>query len=345
MKASAETIIPTMSDFETIHELISGRAYAAAVYVAAKLGIADLLRDKDKTANELANELNVNEQALYRLMRALASMNIFNETGDKLFSLTPLAATLRSDIPNSIRDLTIMCGSDWHWQTWGGLLYTIQTGKAYFPNKFGKEFFPFIKENEEAEIEFNNGMSSLSSLNNYAIADQYAFPENKTIIDIGGGHGGLLRSILKVNPTAKGILFDLPSVTKAATRFWKDDSINHRLTILGGDFFAGIPAGGDIYILKHVLHGLDDQQSTKLLKNIAATMPAHAKLLIIEMIIPDDNARSFSKFNDLGMMLISGRGQERSQKQFEEIITDSSLAVKNIYPAHFGVCLIETIIK
>ena len=336
---------PKLSDFEKIHELICGRAYASAIYVAAKLGIADLLIEKPKTAEELAREIDVNEECLYRLMRALSSIGIFREDVKKKFKMTPLGSTLRSDIPNSIRDLAIMCGSDWHWQTWGGLLYTIKTGKPYFKKHFGKEFFSYIKENVQSAEEFNDAMSSLSSLNNYAIVDKYDFSDAKLIIDVGGGHGSLLREILNFNKNAHGILYDLPSVAQIATEIFKNDEINQRIKIKSGDFFNFIPSGGDVYILKHVLHGLDNVQSSKILKKISNSMPEYGKLLIIEMIIPEKNKRSYSKFNDLGMILLSGMGKERKQEEFEKIISDAELIIKNIFSANFGVFIIETIKK
>lgn len=334
---------PGILNFEKIHEIISGRAYSAAVYVAAKLGIADLLVDGMETTEELAKKLNVDEQSLYRLMRALASIGIFEELSEKNFRMTALASTLRSDIPNSIRDLAIMCGSDWHWKTWGGLIYTVRTGKPFFSEYFGQEFFPYIKKNEEAEKEFNAGMTSLSSLTNYAIADQYNFSSVNVIVDIGGGHGGLLQAILKLHRKVEGILYDLPSVVEAAKNLWRKDETSHRMKIEGGDFFSAIPSGGDIYILKHVLHGLDDEQSSRLLKNIANAMQKGGKLLIIEMIIPEMNKPSYSKFNDLGMMLLSGRGQERQQHEFEQIISSSGLRMKYMLPTHFGICIIEVV--
>jgi phospholipid N-methyltransferase len=338
--------LPSIKDFDEIHELISGRAYAAAIYVAAKLNIADLLKDKAKTAIQIAEELNSDPKATYRLLRALASKNIFTENDDGEFELTRLASTLRTDIPNSMRDLAIMCGSDWHWQTWGGLLYSTKNGKPYFPVFFNKDFFSFIKENTEAEKEFNNGMSSLSSINNYAIADKYDFSDAKQIIDVGGGHGGLLQAILKfTSHNTKGLLYDLPSVTEAVKNIWKNDPINQRITIKSGDFFKEVPLGGDVYIVKHVLHGLDDEQSINLLTMIKTAMPQSGKLLIIEMLIPAGNVESFSKFNDLGMMLLSSYGQEREQKQFENIIGKVGLLITRIIPVHFGVCIIETIKK
>lgn len=338
---SLVTKAPDLSNFEKIHEIISGRAYSAAVYVAAKLGIADLLVDRSEATEELAKKLNVDERSLYRLMRALASIGIFEELAEKNFRMTVLASTLRSDIPNSIRDLAIMCGSDWHWQTWGGLIYTVRTGKPFFSEHFGQEFFPYIKKNEETEKEFNAGMTSLSSLTNYAIADQYNFSNIKVVVDIGGGHGGLLQAILKLHRKVEGILYDLPSVAEAAKSLWGNDETSHRVKIEGGDFFSAIPSGGDIYILKHVLHGLDNEQSSRLLKNIASAIPKDGKLLIIEMIIPGMNMPSYSKFNDLGMMLLSGSGQERQHHEFEQIISSSGLTMKHVLPAHFGICIIE----
>lgn len=332
---------PSLADLEIMHDYLAGYTISSAIYVAAKLGIADALIHEPKSSASLADMLSVNESALYRLMRALASVGIFKESTDQMFELTTLAATMRSDTPNSLRALMIMCGSPWHWQTWGGLLHTVQTGTPYFVEHFKQNFFPYIKENPEVSREFNAAMTSLSSVNDYAIARSYDFSSARKIIDIGGGQGGLLSAILKLHARTQGVLYDLPEVIASATSTLEQKDLRNRVDMIAGDFFQVIPPEGDLYIIKHVLHGLNQDQSIALLKNVAAVLPDKGKLLIIEMVIPSGNQSSYSKFNDLEMMLLSSTGRERTMDEFENIISSCNLKRSTLINMPMGVSIIE----
>lgn len=334
---------PSLADYEKMHDFFAGYTISSAIFAAAKLGIADRLGEEPMTVSHLAKILSVHESSLYRLMRALASVGIFKEVGQQSFVLTTLAATIRKDAANSLRDLIIMCGSNWHWQTWGGLLHTVETGEPAFVDAFKTNFFPYIQKNPEVARDFNAAMTSLSSLSNYAIASSYDFSKARCIVDIGGGQGGLLAAILKQHPNSTGILYDLPEVVASATALLEREQIKQRVEVLGGDFFQSIPQGGSLYMIKHVLHGINQEQSVLLLKNIANVMPSSGKLLIIEMMISEKNKPSYSKFNDLEMMLLSGTGRERTAHEFSEIITQSSLSIARILSMPMGVSLIECI--
>lgn len=343
IKEGTNVTLPTLIDIERMHDIVAGRASAAAVYVAAKLGIADQLISSPKNCSQLAEILNVNPKALYRLMRALASIQVFTELADERFALTPMASTMRSDIPNSMRPLIIMCGSPWHWTTWGGLLDTIETGKPYFVKHFNSEFFPYAQKNPDVADEFNAAMTSLSSLSDYAIAHIYDFSSARKIVDVGGGKGSLLLSILNSNPNIQGILFDLPKAIDAAKQRISLERLEQRCMAISGDFFENVPEGGDVYIIKHVLHGIDKQQAIKIFKNIKNVIKPEGKVLIIEMVIPESNAPSYSKFNDLGMMLLSDTGQERTEAELKDILADSGFSLSRIIPIQMGICIIEAI--
>ncbi len=334
---------PSLADYEKMHDYLAGYTISSAIYAAANLGVADHLGEEPVSIKHLAGVLSVHEQSLYRLMRALASVGIFKEVGQQSFVLTTLAATIRKDAANSLRNLIIMCGSSWHWQTWGGLLHTIETGEPAFVESFKTNFFPYIQKNPEVARDFNAAMTSLSSLSNYAIASSYDFSKAKCIVDIGGGQGGLLAAILKQHQNTTGILYDLPEVVASATELLEREQIKQRTDVLGGDFFQSIPEGGDLYIIKHVLHGINQEQSVILLKNIAKVLPKSGKLLIIEMMIPEKNKPSYSKFNDLEMMLLSATGRERTAHEFTEIITQCSLGIARILSMPMGVSIIECI--
>lgn len=331
----------TMNDINRIHDYISGMAITSAIYAATKLGIADVLMEKDRHINELALELKTDPESLYRLLRALASIDIFKETAPGIFSLTPMAATLSTHVENSLRGLVMMWGEPWYRDIWQGLSCAVQTGEPYFAKHFGSEFFPYIKQNENVGKEFDNAMSSLSCISNFLISQRINFSSYKHVIDIGGGQGGLLISILKNYSHLTATLFDRPETIHSAKNEFEHHHLSARCQLLAGDFFKQIPANGDLYILKHVLHGLDDQQSELLMKNISEVAKPGAKILIIEMVIPEGNAPSYSKFNDLGMMLLSKKGRERTQENFNKIISSANLKYLDTIALPMGLSAIQ----
>ena len=222
-----------------------GALITQALYVAAKLEIADLLAAKSQTVGELAAATGTNERALYRVLRSLASAGVFAETEPKVFALTPLAEPLRKDAPNSIRNGAIFMGAEWHWRVWGDLLYSVETGKPAWGHVHGSEVFDYFGANpEHAEI-FNNAMTDMSVAAAPAIVEAYDFSGIKTITDIAGGHGYMLSQILKANPDMKGILFDMPSVLEGAGGLLEEEGVSARVEKVAGDFFSSVPAGAD----------------------------------------------------------------------------------------------------
>lgn len=331
---------PSIQDFEKMHDFVAGRAISAAIYVAAKLGIADKLKDGSVHFEQLANDLNVSSDALYRLLRALSGEGIFIEYEDGNFSLTALGATMCSG-PNSLADLIVMCGDPWHWTMWGGLIYSIKTGEPYFEKHFNEDFFSYIKESGEVRKGFNAAMSSLSSLSNRAISETFDFSDTKLLVDIGGGQGGLLISILKKHPQLNGILFDLPKTINSAKKIIQSEGLSARCHLSSGDFFKSVPKEGDVYIIKHVFHGLNDDQCISILKNVKKSARRYFRLLIVELIIPEANKPSYSKFNDLGMMLLSKTGRERTIQQFTDLLNRSEMDVISVTPSYMGLSVVE----
>lgn len=338
---SSNRLLPTSEDIEKVHDYIAGRCISSAVYTAAKFGIADLLVDSPKDYKFLARALKLHAKSLYRLMRALASIGIFEEIQPGVFYITSMASTLRSDIPNSMRDLIIMCGEKWHWLTWGDLDYTIKTGKSSFIKNYKIDFFSYMQQNPDVASGFNKAMSSLSSLSDTAVVEKYDFSCFNTIIDIGGGYGGLITAVLSKYKKVKGILCDLPNVIEAAKANIQSLEVGSRCELHGINFFKKIPPGGNLYILKHVLHGLSDTQSINLLKLIREQLQNDSKVIVIDMIVPQGNKPSYSKFNDLGMLLISETGSERTFQDFENIFNAAGLTINTIQDIQMGINIIE----
>ncbi len=321
-------------------QLVMGCFVSQAVTVAAKLGIADLLKDKPRSIAELAAETNTNEHALYRVLRALASVGVFAETDGRVFTLTPLAEPLLSDRVGSMRDVVIWIGEEFHWRVYGEMLYSVQTGKTAWGHVHGAEVFDYFKQNPAHGEIFNRAMTSFSTGIIPALTEAYDFSEVKTLVDIAGGHGILLAGFLKANPHLKGILFDVPSVIEGADDLLRKEGAADRVEKVSGDFFESVPAGGDAYMMKHIIHDWDDERSIKILKNIHAAMNAGGRVLIIEMVVPDGNEPHFSKIMDLEM-LVSPGGVERTAAEYRDLLAKAGFRLTRIIPTKSPYSIVE----
>lgn len=321
-------------------QLTTGAWITQAVYVAAKLGIADLLKDGPKSCDELARSSQANPGTLRRVLRLLASMGVFTETSESTFGLTPMADFLRSDNPQSMRAWATMMGSDWHWKIWGELLYGAQTGQPAFDHVHGIRPFEYFSQRPEVAGLFNHAMASISSSEIGAILAAYDFSKVKKIVDVAGGNGSLLRPLLQQNKQASGVLFDLPHVTDTAKEPIEKEGLIGRLDIVGGSFFQTVPTGGDLYLLKHILHDFDDKEALAILQNCRRSMAPGSKLLTIEMIIPRGNEPSFGKMVDLEMMLIGG--VERTESEYRKLLAEAGFKATTIVPTTSPVSLIES---
>lgn len=335
---------PTFDEIEKMHDYIAGSAISSAIHVATKLKIADYLAKESLTVNQLSDHLQTDPLSLDRLMRALAGIGIFKEeVHEKKYSLTNMGSLIRSDVPNSMHDLIVMWGSEWHSDLWKGLEHSVKTDEPYFVKCFGMGFFEFIQKNPNVAKQFHSAMSSLSSLSNQAVADKIDFSKIHTVADIGGGEGGLLLAILNKWPNLNGILYDISSAIEKAKELFSRNNLLQRSQLIVGDFFKNVPELADAYILKHVLHGLDKSQGVHLLKNIKKSANSQAKIFIVEMVMPGPNTKCYSKFNDLEMMLFSSTGRERSIDDFTEMLNEAGLDLLHIKYVQMGLHIIEAI--
>ena len=315
---------------------------AQALYVTAKLGVADHLAEKPLPINELAARTQTHERALYRMLRSLASAGIFAETDAKVFALTPYAELLRSDVPNSLRNGIIFMGEEWHWRVWSDMLYSVQTGKPAWGHVHGAEVFDYFAANpEQAEI-FNRAMTDGSISIAPAVTEAYDFSGFKTLADIAGGHGYLLAQVLKAFPALQGVLFDVPPVIDGAGALLEKEGVAARVEKVAGDFFASVPRGADAYMMKHIIHDWDDERAVKLLSNIQAAMPDDGKVLIIETVVPAGNEPHYSKLLDLEM-LVSPGGVERTAEEYGELLSAAGLRLTRIIPTASPYSIVEAV--
>lgn len=325
-------------------ELFMAPWISQAIYVAAALGIADLLKNEAKTINELARDTNSHMSNLYRVLRTLASINIFTEVEPQKFALTSIAQYLRSDYPNSLRSLAMMVGDEWHWRSWGEVLNIVKTGEPAIHRLYKVDnTFEYFAQNAESGALFNDAMSNFSQNIHTATIDSYDFSGINKIIDIGGGHGTLVASILTQNPQIHGIIFDQPSIIQEATKLLEKEKIKNRCEAIGGDFFQSVPSGGDLYILSYILHDWNDECSIKILKNIRQEIKDNGKLLVIEGVLPLNNESHFTKFMDLEMMVIYPNGKERTELEYRHLYEASGFQLNRIIPTSEPVSVIEGI--
>lgn len=335
----SKTMAGTIPPQAQLGEMITGYWISQAIYAAAKFGIADLLKNGPKSLDELANATNTKSDLLYRLLRALASVGVFAEEGDKQFRLTPVAEPLQSNVPGSQRALALMMGEN-QYRAWGNLADTIQTGDNAYEKIFGKPIFEHLAEEPDKARIFDEAMVGIHGRETGAILNAFDFSGFNVIADIGGGNGSKITSILQKYPNMKGILFDLPHVIERAQVNIDKSGVGDRCQLVMGDFFSSVPAGADAYVMRHIIHDWDDAKSLTILKNCFSVMPSGGKLLVVESVIPPGNEPFMGKFLDLTMMLIPG-GKERTENEFKELYDRAGFDLTRIVPTAADVSIIE----
>ncbi len=300
-------------------DMMTGAWVAQGIYTATKLGIADALRDGPLTAEAIAQRVGANPDGVHRLLRMLAGRGVFTTKADGRFALNGLADALRADTPDSARGLVLFWADPLHWEHWGQLSYAVRTGSPCVEQLRGKPLFDWLADVPDFASVFNNAMTSVSDMEIPPVLAAYDFSRFGTIVDVGGGHGRLLGAILQKWPQTRGILFDAESVVAGAPAVLGAAGVLDRCAVVGGSFFDSVPSDGDAYVLKHIVHDWGDDESLQILRNVRAAIPAHAKLLIIESVVPDDDHEHLSKLLDLEMLVI-GTGMERTEAEYAELL-------------------------
>jgi hypothetical protein len=315
---------------EQMMRMITGYWVSQAIYVAAKLGIADLIDDGVEEVDLLAKATTTHPGSLYRLLRALASVGIFAEGEGRRFSLTPLAECLRDDAPGSQRSTAIMFGEE-HYDCYGELLESIRTGQAAFDRLFGKPPFEYLAEHPEQARNFDSAMEAIHGPETAQFLDAYDLSGAGTLADVGGGNGSLLIGALRRYPALRGLLVDLPGVVARARPNIEAAGVADRCRTEEGNFFEAVPPGADAYLLRHIIHDWDDERATAILRNVHRAMAPGAKLLVVEFVIPPGNDPGFGKLLDLTMLLIPG-GLERTEDQYRQLYHDSGFRLERVVP-------------
>ncbi len=321
--------------------LLSGLV-SQAVSVAAKLGVADQLASGAKTAEELAAESGAHAPSLYRLLRALACVGVFREGEGRRFEQTPLSDALRSDAPGSVRDMAIFWGEEWHWRVWGYTYESVMTGEPVWERANGASVFEFFSQNADAARVFDRAMTSLSKQAVAAVLEAYDFSGIEQLVDVAGGEGGVLTSILAAHPRLKGVLFDLRHVIDNARPKIESQGLADRCETVAGDFFESVPAGADAYVMKHIIHDWDDERAITILRNIARAMRDGGRVLLIENVITDSPESAFGKILDIEMLTSPG-GKERTAEEYAALFEAAGLRLKRVVPTKSAFSVVEAV--
>jgi hypothetical protein len=320
--------------------MATGFWVSRALYVAAKLGIADVIGDAAHSAEHLARILRTDADSLHRLLRVLASVGVFAEDAEGHFANTPNSELLKIHASGSLHGFIVMLGEKESWRAWEELLHSVRTGEPAFKQAFGCSLFEYLAKHPEAARTFDEGMVSRGAHDDDVVRRTFDFSGAAEIVDVGGGRGSLLAAVLEAQPAAHGTLFELGHVAKAAEASF-DRRLRSRCRFAGGDFFTDpLPSGADVYILKKVIHDWPDEKARRILTTCKAAMSDRSTLLVIEPIVPLGNEPSLAKLFDLFMLVWPG-GRERTAAEHRELLGSAGLSLSRIVPTTAAISILE----
>jgi hypothetical protein len=308
----------------TLMQLVNGYQVSQAIHVAAELGIADLLADGARSSDDLAQQAGADADTLYRLLRALASVGVLHEDDGRLFSLTPIGERLRSDVPGSLHGWAVFVGQPTFWQVWSNLLYSVQTGENAFRHIHGQDVWSYRAERPDESAIFDAAMKARTGASNAALIEAFDFSRFGTLVDVGGGNGALLASVLAAQPALQGVLFDQAHVVAGAGPVLEAAGVADRCRIESGSFFEKVPEVGDAYLLKWIIHDWEDEDSIAILRVVRAAMSSDARLLVVERDLGSPNEDPPTKFSDLNMLVAPG-GRERTEDEYAALFESAGL--------------------
>jgi hypothetical protein len=310
------------------------------VYAAAKFGLADHLASGPKTADELAGPTGTHAPSLYRLLRTLASVGVFTEDSQHRFRLTPLGEALKSGAPGAARATILTIAGPTFWRGTEYFPYSVETGKPGFEKALGMPIFDYYAQHPEEASLFNETMIGVHGDEPPAVAEAYDFSKIGVLMDVGGGSGNLLTTILGRHAGPRGILFDLPHVVEEAKPTIQGRGLSDRIEIRSGSFFETVPAGADTYMLSHIIHDWSEKQCIAILKNVHRAMPPSGKLLLVEMVIPPGDAFHPGKMLDM-IMLVGPGGQERTEEEYRELYKKAGFRLTSVVPTKSPASIVE----
>ena len=336
---------PAGSPAAALRAMIAGYEAAQTIYVAARLDLADLIARGMTSSRELAEATGSDEGALHRVLRALASLGVLKDVGDRRFELTERGRCLQAAAPGSVRAAALLAGER-SYRAWGGLLHSVQSGQTAFERVFGMGTFEYMTQNPAVRAIYDDAMSASSASRAAGVVGAYDFSPFRVVADVGGGHGTLLAAILRANPGVKGILFERPSLAAGMDRLLGDAGVGARCQVVTGDFFQSVPAGADAYVLSHIIHNWDDERSAVILRNCRAAMAPAGRLLLLEQVLPErveaSEAGQRGVMADLHMMVITG-GRERTEKEYSVLLSSAGFRLRRVIGTPVAESVIEAV--
>jgi O-methyltransferase domain/Dimerisation domain len=321
--------------------MIWGTHISRAVYVAAELGIADLLADGPLSSDELARRTGTHQPSLYRVLRLLAALGVFAQDDSATFSLTVVGDRLRTDAPAGLRSWATFLDAIDAVRGFEHILDTVRTGRSGFEVAHRTALFEWLDRHPEKSAEFDAAMSERTAAFAPSVATGHDFSDTRTVVDLGGGHGTLLLEILRRHPHLEGVLFELPAVANRARAEIEKADVADRCEVIAGNFFRRFPEGGDCYILANVLHDWNDSEATAILTNCRRAMGKHGSVLIVERRIPQTDGDPIpALLSDINMLVITG-GRERTDDEYAQLLEAAGLRLAGITPATFPYGMIE----
>lgn len=314
-----------------LFELLNGYVLTQTISTAAYLGIADLLSNGPKSVDDMADSTKCTPDSLYRLLRSLSGFGVFKELSGRRFESTPMGDLL-SKKPGSLHAWAVMSGDEWHWRCYGNMRYSVQTGQPAIADALGTDLFSYLQNHESSAETFHKAMTESSEQEGPPVADSYDFTRFKCIADIGGGLGQLLCAALSKNTEAKGLLFEQPQIATQARNRLASTEFAARIDVREGSFFDGIPAGPDLYMMKMILHDWSDDKCVRILSNCRAVIPQNGRLLVIELVAGEPNKPTPDKIWDIGMLVMTQGGRERTAQEFVHLFSQSGFRLNRIIP-------------
>jgi SAM-dependent methyltransferase len=314
---------------EELWDLLGSTPVLHGIALVSRLTIPDLLADGPRTAESLAEKTGSHEDSLYRLLRALASAKVFAEGPGRRFALTPISELLRSRVPGSMRPIAVLAGERWG-RAWYELPNVVRTGRPGFDRVHGASFFDWLAAEPAASRRFDEALEYTWETLGEQIADAYDFSAAHLVVDVGGGSGMLLESILERNPGATGLLLETSTVASRARRRLRASGLGRRCRVVAGDFFSSVPGGGDLYVLAFVLHNWDDRRAARILRTCRRAMEPGARLLIVESVVPAGTGPSTAKLHDLEMLVFMPGGRERTRAEYRALLEAAGLRLSRL---------------
>ena len=332
---------PSQAPAQLLFQIATGHFMASALQVVVRLGIPARLATGGLTAGELASATGVQEDALYRVLRALAAAGVFEETAPRRFMLSEAGQALRPDVPGSMHDMALWVTSPFHFKVYGEMMHSVRTGQPAAEKVIGMPVFEYFPRDPELSEIFNNAMTTFSNQVIPAALEAYDFSGIDLLVDVAGGHGAVLTTILQQHPTMRGVLFDLDHVIAGAKPRIAAAGLAGRLQTEVGNFFTKVTPGADAYIMKHIIHDWDDDRALRILHNIRTAMGAkRGRVILLESVISPGNTPDLGKIIDLEMLVMPG-GKERTANEFEQLFTQAGFELTKIVPTRSPLSVIE----